>query len=87
MNGKKSKYYDAALRTFERARQCYQKAGLTAEWQRIVAVVRTQHRRKIGFMTGFEELVAGAGPASRPSFLERATACWGEGLGGADAES
>lgn len=87
VNGKKSKYYDAALRNFERARQCYQKAGLTAEWQRLVAVVRAEHRRKIGFMNGFEELVAGAGPASRPSFLERARARWGEGHGGSGSES
>ena len=49
------------------------------EWQRIVAFVRVEHRRKRGFMDGFEEVVAGGGPSQRPSFLERAKARWGEG--------
>jgi hypothetical protein len=37
-------------------------------------VVRADHRRKVGFMAEFEELVAGAGPSAKPSFLERAKA-------------
>jgi uncharacterized Zn finger protein len=77
VNAKKSKYYDAALSNFERARRCYEKAGLVADWQRVVSKVRSEHHRKTGFMSGFEEIVAGSGPSERPSFLERAKARWG----------
>jgi hypothetical protein len=37
LNAKKSKYYDYALESFERAKRCYQRAGLTAEWAKIVS--------------------------------------------------
>ena len=74
VQAKLSRYYDAALADFERARRCYDAAGLPGEWQRIVAFVRVEHRRKRGFMDGFEEVVAGGGPSQRPSFLERAKA-------------
>ncbi|MBI5445807.1 MAG: hypothetical protein HY900_31900 [Deltaproteobacteria bacterium] len=77
LNAGKSKYYDAALENFESAQRCFEKAGLTAEWERTVARVRGQHHRKTGFMPGFEELVRGSGPSSWPSFLERAKARWG----------
>jgi hypothetical protein len=77
LNVKKSKYYGAALSNFERARRCFEMAGLTAGWQRVVEKVRSKHHRKIGFMTGFEEIVAGLGPSEKPSFLERAKARWG----------
>jgi hypothetical protein len=77
VNAKKSKYYDAALSNFERARRCYEKAGLVADWQRVVTNVRSEHHRKTGFMSGFEEIVAGSGPSEKPSFLERAKARWG----------
>jgi hypothetical protein len=36
--------------------------------------MRTEQRRKTGFMSGVEHLVAGLGPSDRPSFLERAKA-------------
>ena len=74
----KSKYYDAALENFERAKRCYERAGLTAEWEKIVSRVRAGHHRKIGFMSGFEDLIAGSGPSRAPSFLDRAKAKWGE---------
>jgi tetratricopeptide (TPR) repeat protein len=77
VNAKKSKYYDAALSNFERARRCFEKAGLHADWQRIVEKVRSEHHRKTGFMPGFEEIVAGSGPTEKPSFLERAKTRWG----------
>ncbi len=77
VSSKKSKYYDAALANFERARRCFQKAGLGAEWQKTVNQVRAEHRRKSGFMAGFEEIVAGSGPSKKPSFLKRAKARWG----------
>jgi len=80
VNAKKSKYYAAALSNFERAMRCYEKAGLTAEWKKTVSRVRAEHHRKTGFMSGFEDLVAGSGPSDRPSFLERAKARWGKSL-------
>jgi hypothetical protein len=77
INAKKSKYYNAALENFERARRCYERAGLAADWRRVVNEVRAEHHRKTGFMSGFEEVVAGSGPSKKPSFLERAKARWG----------
>lgn len=68
---------DAALENFERAPRCYESAGLVIDWQRIVNEVRSEHHRKIGFMSGFEEVVASSGPSEKPSFLERAKARWG----------
>ena len=77
VQGRKSKYYDAALANFERARRCFEQAGLAMEWQRLVETVRAEHHRKAGFMAGFEELIAGSGPSRKSSFLERAKARWG----------
>jgi hypothetical protein len=76
LEAKKSKYYDAALSNFESARRCYERAGLGAQWESLVREIRAGHHRKIGFMPGFEALVAGAGPSTRPTFLERAKARW-----------
>jgi hypothetical protein len=76
VNGKKSKYYDAALSDFESAKRCFDRAGLGAEWQKTVSQVRADHHRKSGFMAGFERLVAGVGPSDKPSFLEQAKARW-----------
>jgi hypothetical protein len=81
VKAKKSTYYDAALSNFENAKRCFERAGLDAKWQETVSRVRADHRRKIGFMPGFEKLVAGAGPSRTPSFLERAKARWGGGQG------
>jgi uncharacterized Zn finger protein len=78
IGAKKSKYYAAALSNFERAKRCYERAGLAAEWEKTVSQVRAEHRRKTGFMPGFEALVAGSGPSDEPSFLERAKARWGD---------
>ena len=72
----KSKYYDAALSNFQKARTCYRKAGLDAQWNALAAEIREKHRRKTGFMPGFEKLVAGAGPDREPSFLDRARKRW-----------
>lgn len=77
VNTRKSRLYDSALFHFERAMRCYQKAGQGSEWETTVQGIRDQHRRKTGFMPGFEALVAGRGPSDRPSFLERARARWG----------
>ena len=76
VNAKKSKYYDAALSNFENAKRCFERAGLAAEWEKTVCRVRAVHHRKIGFMSGFERLVANAGSSDAPSFLEHAKARW-----------
>jgi uncharacterized Zn finger protein len=76
LKAKKSKYYDAALSNFEDARRCYVRAGLGPKWESLVREVRAEHHRKTGFMSGFEELVAGGGPSAKPTFLERAKARW-----------
>jgi hypothetical protein len=77
LNAKKSKYYDAALLNFREAKRCYSKAGLDAEWEKVVNEVRSLHYRKAGFVQGFEELVAGSAPRVHTrSFLERAKARW-----------
>lgn len=72
----KSKYYDAALSNFERAKRCYKRAGLEAEWEETVRHVRTNHSRKTGFMAGFDDIVRGSSKVANPSFLERAKARW-----------
>lgn len=76
VNAKKSKYYEAALGNFEQAKRCYEKAGLAAEWEDVVNEVRAEHRRKTGFMPGFEEIVVGSGRRQEPPFIERAKARW-----------
>ena len=78
VDAKKSKYYDAALSNFERARDCYERAGLSAEWEKTVRQVCSAHYRKSGFISGFQALAAGAKRSEQPSFLERAKSRWGE---------
>jgi tetratricopeptide (TPR) repeat protein len=77
VNAKKSKYYDAALENFKRAKEYFEKAGLPVEWEKTVKQVRGEHSRKKGFMSGFENIVAGSGSNNDPSYLERAKARWG----------
>ena len=74
VDARKSKYYDAALSNFERAKRCFERAGLLVEWQRTVTRVRADHHRKSGFIDGFERLVEGAGLSTGPSFMEQAKA-------------
>lgn len=81
INAGKSKYYTAALSNFRRAKRCFERAGLTAQWEVTVAQVRADHRRKSGFMSGFENLIAGAAPREEPSFLQRAKARWNKHSG------
>jgi hypothetical protein len=76
VNAKKSKYYDVAFQDFENAKRCYERAGLFSEWLRVVEEVRVEHYRKGGFMPGFEDVVAGRGPSTQPTFLEEAKARW-----------
>ena len=80
VDAKKSKYYDAALRNFECARDCYVRAGLAAEWEETVRRVFAAHFRKGGFIGEFQKLAAGAKRGERPSFLEGAKQRWSERL-------
>ena len=72
----KSKYYDEALSNLEKAKSCYQSAGLDAQWQKLVAEIRRVHSRKSGFMPGLERIVRGKGPSEQPSFLDQARQRW-----------
>ncbi|MCC6130890.1 MAG: hypothetical protein IT186_13280 [Acidobacteria bacterium] len=74
LEAKKSKYYDAALSNFERAKRCFERAGLEKEWQETLSQVRAVHYRKSGFMDGFERLVEGKGTRDTVSFVEEAKA-------------
>ncbi len=78
VDAKKSKYYNAALSDFERARDCYQRAELATEWEQTVRWVCASHYRKTGFISGFQALAAGSKRSERPLFLERAKTRWGE---------
>lgn len=78
VNAAKSKYYGAANRNFVRAKRCFARAGLVTVWEKIVLEVRRAHRRKSGFMPGFERIVLGSPPDNEPSFLDRAEGRWGE---------
>jgi len=73
----KSKYYDAALRDLDRARRCYERAGLGAEWERVAAEMYAEHHRKTSFMSRFEAIANGSGPSRELSFLDRAKERWG----------
>ena len=66
VDAKKSKYYNAALSNFERARDCYQRAELATEWERTVRWVCASHYRKTGFISGFQALAAGSKRSERP---------------------
>jgi tetratricopeptide (TPR) repeat protein len=76
----KSRYYDAALTNFRRAKQLCEDNGLDAEWQEMVALIRANHSRKSAFMPSFEELISGA-VESRLSFAEKARARWAKQSG------
>jgi hypothetical protein len=67
----KSEYYFAALSSLEKAKNCYRRAGLDAQWQALVAEIRRKHRRKSGFMPGFERIAGGAGPRKARAFKRR----------------
>jgi tetratricopeptide (TPR) repeat protein len=76
VNAGQSKYYEAALANLERAKRCYERAGLAAQWEEVVDAIRRQHHRKYGFMPGFEKIVSGSPPSEEPPFLELAKARW-----------
>lgn len=69
LNARKNKYYDAALSNLERAKKCFQRAGLTDSWTLLLTSLRKNHTRKIWFIRQLEKLEAGL---TEPTFLERA---------------
>ncbi|MBP7936801.1 MAG: hypothetical protein KA354_19335 [Phycisphaerae bacterium] len=72
----KSKYYGYALEHLRIARQLYETHGQTELWQSLVEQLRRDHRRKFGFMSGFEQIAA-AGSAPRSlTFAEKARQRW-----------
>lgn len=76
VNAGKSKYYDAAISNFEQAKRYYEKADLEPVWLETVEKVMNNHARKYSFMPGFKRVVAGKGPSTEPSFIERAKTRW-----------
>jgi hypothetical protein len=72
----KSRYYEAALANFARAKRCFERAGLGAEWESTVRLLCSSHHRKTGFMSGFRAVVEGRYPEEPPTFLERAKHQW-----------
>lgn len=82
LNAGKSKYYDAALDHFEKARDLYCEAEQPSGWEEIVGAVRTAHSRKSGFLSAFEELVSRdsqrspGGSRRSPSFADEAQDRW-----------
>jgi len=72
----KSRYYPAALEHLRMARKLYGKGEQEPAWQSVVARVREHHSRKRGFMSSFEQIVAGGGCPTAESFEERARKRW-----------
>lgn len=62
----KSKYYDAAAANLERARKCYLRAGLVAEWEDAVRQIPADHFSKSAFMAAFEPVAGGTVTRSHP---------------------
>jgi uncharacterized Zn finger protein len=76
LNQRKSKYYDAAIRHLEKARQLCETLGQPREWTAIVEIIGREHSRKTSFMPGFRRLLAGETEISRLPFAEKARARW-----------
>jgi tetratricopeptide (TPR) repeat protein len=75
LNAVKSKYYDAALDHFEKARKLYCGAGQTPNWEELAGTVRNAHSRKRGFLAAFEQIASGTSKQP-PSFAAQAQEQW-----------
>jgi tetratricopeptide (TPR) repeat protein len=75
LNAGKSRYYDAALDHFEKARKLYCGAGQSSDWEELAGTVRNAHSRKRGFLAAFEQIATGKSQRS-PSFAEQAQEQW-----------
>jgi tetratricopeptide (TPR) repeat protein len=80
LEAKKSKYYEAALGNLEKARKLLLREGQASVWEALAAEIRSEHRRKTGFMPGFERVEEGRS-LREPSFAERARRRWRQGSG------
>lgn len=78
LEGKKSRYYDAALGNLGKARKLMHGEGRAGDWDALAAEIRSAHRRKTGFMSDFERLAEGHS-LREPSFRERVRKRWKEG--------
>jgi hypothetical protein len=81
LEAKKSKHYEAALRNLERAREAMIEYGRAQEWEALATEIRTNHKRKSGFIPAFESLAEGRW-TREPSFSERARERWRKGTEG-----
>jgi len=75
VNAGKSKYYEAALGHFEKARDLYCGAGQAAEWEAVLDTMRLAHSRKRGFLSALEQRLSGES-GRPPSFARDAHALW-----------
>ena len=71
----KSRYYGAALEHLADARRCYRAIQDQAAWERLLAALRRDHRRKADFLAALNERLD---RVERPgqSWLERARKRW-----------
>lgn len=76
LHARRSRYYEVAVLDLAHARDGFLAAGQDEEWERTASQLRVEHKRKLGFMEGFERLLAGAPAIRQPTFLERAKATW-----------
>jgi uncharacterized Zn finger protein len=70
----KSRYYATALGHLSDAKRCYRASQNQAAWDKLLAAVRRDHRRKTGFLAALSERLAHEGPPQ--SWLERARKRW-----------
>jgi hypothetical protein len=71
---------EPAAKRLEKARRLLLVEGRTEEWEALAGEIRSCHRRKSGFMPGFERIAEG-GSTRKPPFLERARRRWEKGAG------
>lgn len=79
LDQKKSQLYGSAVKYFSEARRCYDAAGQSEEWRRLVERVLQEHARKQAFLAKFKPLASGEKVVREPSFLTRAKKRWNGG--------
>ena len=72
----RSQHYRSAVANLQRAKKCYEEAGMVDEWNRLADDIRQQHRRKPSFMSKFEKMLQDVPEKKKPSFLEAAKKSW-----------
>ncbi len=74
VTARKSQYYGAAVRNFERARAAFHAANAPEVWNQVEARLRRNHARQSSFMARFEPMAARRAGEREPSFLDIAVA-------------